>query len=97
VTYTLTPEQERGLIRHAAALRVTLPEALDILLTAEPSPNRRLWTEDELQLLRNPRNAPRDIARRTGRTVTAVSNRRSQLARDENRSDLQRRTADAKH
>lgn len=89
-TYTLTPEQERGLIRHAAALRTTLPEALDVLLTSPPAPNRRLWTPEELTLLRNPANRPKDIARRTGRTITAVSNRRSQLARDENLPDLQR-------
>jgi hypothetical protein len=89
-TYTLTPEQERGLIRHAAALRTTLPEALDILLTAPPAPNRRLWTPEELQLLRNPANRPKDIARTTGRTVTAVSNRRSQLAREENIPELLR-------
>jgi hypothetical protein len=88
---TLTPEQERGLIRHAAALRTTLPEALNILLTAEPQANRRIWTPEELAYLRDPRNRPKDIARKTGRTVTAVSNRRSQLARDENRPELRRK------
>lgn len=82
-TFTLTPDQERLLSRHAAARNCTPAEALNALLESNP-PQRRPWTPEELDLLRNPRNAPRDIARRTGRSSTAISVRRNQLAHEEN-------------
>ena len=84
----LTPEQQAKLARHAAARNCSLPEALDALLSSPPP--RRPWTPQELALLRNPRNHPRDIARATHRTATAVSNRRYLLAREENILALQR-------
>lgn len=89
VTFDLTPEQERRLTQHAAARNLTLPEALQALLDTSP-PQHRPWTEAELEMLRNSKNKPRDIARQTGRTVTAVSVRRHKLAKDENRTDLGR-------
>ena len=72
VTFTLTPDQERRLTLHAAARNCTPAEAFNELLDAAP-PARRAWTEYELTLLRNPANAPRDIARITGRSTTSPS------------------------
>lgn len=86
----LSAEQEQNLIGHAAALHLPLLEALDALLQSPPARPTRPWTEEELNLLRNPRNRPADLARRLRRSVSAVSNRRSILARQENLPELQR-------
>lgn len=92
---TLTPAQQATLLRYAAHHGLSSPqEALDHLLsttdTNTPRSSRRPWEPQELALLRNPRNHPRDIARATGRTPSAVSNRRHQLAREEGLHALQR-------
>lgn len=81
---TLTTEQERRLTAHAAARSLTPAEALQALLdTPLPAPlhSRRPWTPEELALLANPRNSPRDLAVRTGRTRAAVSNKRNKMNR----------------
>lgn len=89
-----TRERTILLTQHAAASNTTPDEALDALLALPPlrtqGPRRR-WTEQELILLRNPRNKPRDIARQLGRTEASVSARRSQLAREEGIRALQNR------
>jgi hypothetical protein len=95
VEVTLTPAQQATLLRYAAHNALHSPqEALDHLLsttdTNTPRSSRRPWEPQELALLRNPRNHPRDIARATGRTPSAVSNRRHQLAREENLPALRR-------
>lgn len=79
----LSQDQERLLARHAAARNTTPALALQALLESSP-PQRRPWTPEELAYLRDPRNSPRDIARITGRSATAISVRRNQLAHDEN-------------
>lgn len=81
---TLTLLQERRLAKHAAALNLTPEEALNALLDAPPAssaPARKPWAEWEIAMLLQPTNRPRDIARRTGRTVSSVSNKRSKLLR----------------
>lgn len=90
VTLTLTEDQERRLAAHATARNMSLPDALQDLLDAEP-PQRRAWTPEELDYLRDPRNSPRSIAAWTNRSVTSVSVRRSQLAKAENITALQRK------
>lgn len=87
---TLTDEQERQLAVHAAARYMTPAEALQCLLDQTP-PQRRPWSELELAMLREKSNSPRSIANQTGRSITSISNRRHQLAIDENRPDLLRR------
>jgi hypothetical protein len=84
VTIQLTPTQQQRLIEHAAATGQGLEDTLDELLAQPPIPaaaDRRRWTPEELELLRNPKNSPRSIARRTGRSVASVSARRYQLSK----------------
>lgn len=89
-TLQLSEQQARRLSEHGKARNLSSPEeALQALLDL-PLPQRRAWTELELSYLRNRTNTPRAIAQLTGRSVTAVSVRRNQLAREENRPDLQR-------
>lgn len=78
----LSPPQLRRLTLHAAARNLTPEEALQVLLdTPLPAPlrARRPWTAEELQMLANPRNSPRDLAVRTGRTRAAISNKRHKM------------------
>lgn len=91
---TLTRAQYLRLVQHAAAQAITPEEALQTLLDQEPitsSRAHRPWSEDELDAIRNPANSPRAIARTYGRTTSAVSNKRYELARTEGRTNLQRR------
>jgi hypothetical protein len=81
---TLTLPQERRLAVHAAALQLTPDEALTALLDAPPvssAPARKPWSATEIDMLLNPANRTRDIARRTGRTPASVANKRSKLLR----------------
>lgn len=84
-----------SLTKHAAASATTPDEALDALLALPPlnpaRASRRRWTEDELRLLRNPRNTPATLAKILHRTEASVSARRTQLAHDENLPALQNR------
>lgn len=90
-TLTLTPEQFQRLTIHAVHRHLPLSDTLTELLAAPPPGNsRRPWSDHELAMLRDPRNTPKRISKATGRTPAAVSNRRNQLARDENRPELMR-------
>ena len=84
---TLNRDQYRRLTEHAAALSSTPEEALNTLLELpllSPAPPRpRPWTPEELLLLANPANSPRSIALRTGRTRTAVSNKRLKMRKQQ--------------
>lgn len=86
---TLSEDEERMLARHAAAQNLTPEQALRQLISSPP-PQRRAWTEQELRQLRDPRNAPRDLAVALGRSVQAVSQRRHQLAYEEDIIELKR-------
>lgn len=78
----LTRDQYRRLIQHAAALDTTPEEALNTLLglpLLTPAKHTRPWTAEELALLANPANTPRTLALRTGRTRSAISNKRHKM------------------
>lgn len=86
---TLTEDQERMLAQHAAARNCSPAQALQALLS-QPMPRKRAWSPTELDYLRDPRNSPRNIAALTGRSVSSVSVRRHQLAKEENLPALMR-------
>ncbi len=93
---SLTDDQEVLLIQLAAAKRARLQDALtqaldDALKGAQTHKAWSPWTDRELDLLRDSRNTPRSIARATGRTPASVAQRRSILAKQEGRTDLQRK------
>lgn len=84
---TLTRDQYRKLTKHAAALDTTPEDALNTLLDLPPlsgNPVRKPWEPWELELLANPANSPRTLARRTGRTRASISNKRHKILRSAN-------------
>lgn len=88
---SLTEDQERLLSQHAAARGQTPAEALQTLLES-PLPARKRWSEQDLILLRNPANSPRSLSLILKRSPSAISVRRHQLAKEENRPELMRKT-----
>lgn len=79
---TLSDDEERMLSRFAAAQNLTPRQALDQLLSS-PVPQRRRWTPDELEMLRNPANSPRSLAKALNRSANAISVRRALLRKED--------------